>query len=257
VNKHRRMYRAFACSLTRAVSDQENEAKFEPVDVEHVRAERFVDSILPRSQVLKVLDIKAGEQRFEIRRPIYVVGVDVLQAERGRRHDADEHRLMDLEQVELESTEYDVVLCINVLEHARDPLALFAVVREALKPKGIFVIELPNVVSLKGFLVRLTPWSVHRWFYAHVLRAASENQPAPSIHSLSLRPSSLLSQARASGWKVEYFRMYEGPVQKSVRHRIGIVGWRWRLVAGLTRALTLGLLTAEDTGIIAIFMKVP
>jgi SAM-dependent methyltransferase len=238
------------------LSDVEIETEFERADSEHARAERFLHSILPRNRVLKVLDIKAGDQRFEIRKPIYVVGVDVLQAERGRRPDADEHRVIDLERVELESTEYDVVLCINVLEHARDPLALFPVVREALKPDGIFVVELPNVVSLKGFLVRLTPWSVHRWFYAHVLRVAPENHPAPSVHSLSLRPSSLLSQARAGGWKVQYFRTYEGPVQKSVRHRIGIVGWRWRLVASLTRATTLGLLTAEDTGIIAIFMKI-
>jgi SAM-dependent methyltransferase len=186
-----------------------------------------------------------------------LVGVDVLQAERGRRHDADEHRVMDLDQVEIESTEYDVVLCINVLEHARDPLALFPVVREALKPEGIFVIELPNVVSLKGFLVRLTPGFARRWFYTHVLRADPEEHPAPSVHSLSLRPSSLLSRASAGGWKVQYFRTYEGPVQKSVRHRIGIVGWRWRIVAGLTRAMTLGLLTAEDTGIIAILTKIP
>ncbi len=106
------------------MKDLQNEAEFESGDVEHARAERFVDSILPRDRVLKVLDIKAGEQRFEIRKPAYVVGVDVLQAERGRRPDADEHRVMDLEQVEIESTEYDVVLCINVLEHARDPLAL-------------------------------------------------------------------------------------------------------------------------------------
>jgi SAM-dependent methyltransferase len=204
-----------------------------------------------------VLDIKAGDQRFEIRRPIYVVGVDVLQAERGRRPDADEHRVMDLERVELESTEYDVVLCINVLEHARNPLALFPVIREALKPDGIFVIELPNVVSLKGLLARLTPWSAHRWFYAHVVRAAPENHPVPSVHSLSLRPSSLLSHALAGGWKVRYFRTYEGPVQRSVRNRIGLVGRRWRLVAGLTRLMTLGVLTAEDTGIIAILTKIP
>jgi SAM-dependent methyltransferase len=237
------------------VSDLENETEF--AHVEHARAERFVDSILPRDRVLKVLDIKAGEQRFEIRTPIFVVGVDVLQAERGHRPDADEHRVMDLEQVELESAEYDVVLCINVLEHARDPLALFPIVREALKPEGIFVIEVPNVVSLKGFLVRLTPWSLRRWFYTHVLRAVPEDHPAPSVHSLSLRPSSLLTQASSGGWKVQYFRTYEGPVQKSVRHRIGIVGWRWRLVAGLTRVMTLGLLTAEDTGIIAVLTKIP
>jgi len=246
-----------ACSLWRAVKDLQNETEFELVDSERAQAERFVDSILPRDGVLKVLDIKAGEQRFEIRRPIYVVGVDVLQAERGRRPDADEHRVMDLEQVEIESTEYDVVLCINVLEHARNPLALFPVIREGLKPEGVFVIEVPNVVSLKGFLVGLTPWSVRRWFYARVLRAKPGGDPAPSVHSLSLRPSSLLAHAHSGGWQVRYFRTYEGPVQQSVRHRIGIVGWRWRLVAGLTRAMTLGLLTAEDTGIIAVLTKMP
>ena len=237
------------------MGDLENKAEVEPVDVERVRAERFVDSILPSDGVLKVLDIKAGEQRFEIRRPIYVVGVDVVQAERGRRHDAEEHRVMDLDHVELESQEYDVVLCINVLEHARKPLALFPVVRDALKPNGAFVVVLPNVVSLKGFLVRLTPWSVHRWFYAHVHRASAAEEPAPSVHSLSLRPSSLRAQARSGGWKLEYFRTYEGPVQKSVRGRFGIVGWRWRIIVALTRVATLGLLSAEDTGIIAIFTK--
>jgi len=132
------------------LSDLENKTEFTPVQGERAQAERFVDSILPPNRVLKVLDIKAGDQRFEIRRPIYVVGVDVLQAERGRRPDADEHRVMDLERVELESTEYDVVLCINVLEHARNPLALFPVIREALKPDGIFVIELPNVVTRRS-----------------------------------------------------------------------------------------------------------
>ena len=245
------------CSLTRSVKNEQGETEFERVDVELERAERFVDSILPRNVVLKVLDIKAAEQGFEIRRPIYVVGVDVLQAERGRRPDADEHRVMDLEHVELESEEYDVVLCTNVLEHARDPLALFPAVWKALKPGGTFVFVLPNVVSLKGFLVRVTPWFIRRWFYTRFERAAPEERPAPTVHSLSLRPSSLRSQAASGGWKIEYFRTYEGPVQKSVRHRFGLLGWRWQLVVAFTRVVTLGFLTAEDTGIIAVLTKIP
>lgn len=228
-----------------------------PVDVERENAERFVESLLPHDSVLKVLDVKAGQQRFEIRQPLYVVGVDVIQAERGRRPDADEHRMMDLEHVELETEEYDVVLCINVLEHARDPLRLLGALRNALKTEGIFVAMLPNVVSLKGFLVRLTPLFVHRWFYAHIHKSPPEERPAPTVHSFSLRPSSLRTQGSSSGWKLEYFRTYEGPVQKSVRHRFGIVGWRWRFVVALTRLVTLGLVSAEDTGIIAIFTKTP
>jgi SAM-dependent methyltransferase len=225
------------------------------LDPEYAAAERFVDSILPRDRTLKVLDIKAGEQRFEIRKPIYVVGVDVVQAERGRRPDADEHRVMDLEQVELEAEEYDVVLCINVLEHAREPLMLFQPVWSALKSGGTFVLVLPNVASVKSFVARLTPWAVHRWFYTYVLRG--EGGPARGVHSLSLRPKSLRRQARSRGWNVEYFRTYEGPVQKSVRHRFGLVGWRWKLVVTLTRVATFGLLSAEDTGIIAVLTKLP
>jgi SAM-dependent methyltransferase len=224
-------------------------------DVEWAQAEAFVDAMLPRQGAIKVLDIKAGEQRFEIPRASYVVGVDVIQAERGRRPDADEHRVMDLERIELDASEYDVILCINVLEHARDPLQVIDAIRGALKTGGVFVAVLPNVVSLKAVVVRLTPQFVRDWFYAHVYRGAPGVRPAPSVHSFRLRPSSLRSLSRSRGWKLEYFRTYEGPVQRSVRRRYGIVGWRWRLVVGLTRVMTLGLLTAEETGVIAIFTK--
>src|SRR5438270_9011661 len=132
--------------------------ELEPIDAEYAEAEQFVDSILPPDRLLKVLDIKAGEQRFEIRQPIYVVGVDVVQAERGRRPDADEHRVLDLERVELETDEYDVVLCVNVLEHAREPLAVVHEAWKPLKTGGMFVIVGPNVVSVKSFVVRLIPW---------------------------------------------------------------------------------------------------
>jgi SAM-dependent methyltransferase len=231
------------------------DTELEPFEDQYAAAERFVHSLLPRDVVLKVLDIKAGRQRFEIRRPIYVVGVDVVQAERGDRPDADEHRVMDLEQVELESEEYDVVLCVNVLEHAREPLAVFHHVRNALKSGGTFVVVLPNVVSLKSFFLRSIPWRVHRWLHAHLLR--SEDYPARAVHSLTLRPRALLRQADSRGWRVEYFRTYEGPAQKSVRRRFGLVGWRWSFVVALTRVTTFGLLTADDTGIIAVFTKTP
>jgi SAM-dependent methyltransferase len=144
---------------------------------------------------------------------------------------------------------------VNVLEHAREPLVLFPHVWTALKSGGTFVLVLPNVVSVKSFVAHLTPWAFHRWFYTHILRGSGS--PARAVHSFSLRPSSLLAQARSHGWKVEYFRTYEGPVQKIVRHRFRIVGWRWRSLVALTRVATLGLLTAEDTGIIAVLTKTP
>ncbi|MBA3734435.1 MAG: methyltransferase domain-containing protein [Actinobacteria bacterium] len=91
---------------------------------EYARVERFVEALLPKDRVLKVLSAEAGEGRFAIRPPAYVVGADVVQAERGVRAGADEHRVLDLDHLQLEAEEYDFVLCVNVLEHVRNPLAV-------------------------------------------------------------------------------------------------------------------------------------
>jgi SAM-dependent methyltransferase len=228
----------------------------EAAEAVYLEARRIVDELLPAG-VVKVLDIKAGTQSFQVRAPTYVIGVDVLQAERGRRPDADEHRVLDLEKVEaeLERDSYDIVLCVNVLEHARDPRAVLQAMGHALKSGGVLVLELPNVVSVKGIVTRLIPWRLKRWLQKRVLHG--DTLPARSVHSFALRPKSMLMQARSRGWRVEYFREYEGPTQRRLRRRIGMVGWRWRVVVALTRVVTLGLLTAEETGIIAVFTKLP
>ena len=218
-------------------------------------AERFVETKLPPSGLVRVLAAEAGEQRFEIRAPAHVVSADVIQAERGFRGDADEQRTLDLEYLELESETYDVVLCINVLEHVHHPLDVFPIVRQSLTEGGLFVLMLPNVSSVKGMVTRLTPARFHRWFYARILKSPPGHAPVASVHSFSLRPSSLLGQARAGGWTLEYFRLYEGPTQMALRTRIGLVGGRWRIVTALTRSISFGTLTARDTGIVAVLSK--
>jgi SAM-dependent methyltransferase len=221
---------------------------------ELARAEQFVEALLPREGVLKVLAAEAGT-RFGVRPPAYVVGVETLQTERSPRSDADEHRVVDLERLELEKARYDVVLCCNVLEHVRRPLSVLPVLHEGLRPGGLVVIMVPNVVSLKGIVTRLTPFAIHRWYYRRVAGRHPDCDPAPSVHSLSLRPASLRRHAQRSGWKIEYWRVYEGGMQRTLRHRLGFVGWRWRLLVTLTRVLTLGLVTAEGTGVIAVLSK--
>ena len=117
---------------------------------EHERAERFVDSLLSGHGVLRVLAVEAGD-RFELRPPAFVVGVETVQAERPLRHDADEYRRVDLQRIELESSGYEVILCCNVLEHVRRPLAVLTLLRDGLRKGGLMVIIVPNVSLLKVF----------------------------------------------------------------------------------------------------------
>ena len=186
---------------------------------EVARAERFVDELLPHKGVLRILAVEAGTQ-FVVRPPAYFVRVETLQAERSPRAEADEYRTVDLDRIELESAEYDVILCCNVLEHVRRPLAVLPLLRDGLKPGGLIVIMVPNVVSLKGILTRVTPFAVHRWYYRRVARGDPDNDPVRSVHSFSLRPASLRRHAEKGGWKIEYLRVYEGGVQTTLRHRL-------------------------------------
>jgi 2-polyprenyl-3-methyl-5-hydroxy-6-metoxy-1,4-benzoquinol methylase len=78
------------------------------------------------------------------------------------------HRTIDLEHLDLGSEQYDVVVCVNVLEHVRDPLTVFPAVWQALRHGGLFVLEVPNVVSLKGVVTRVMPWRFQRWMYARI-----------------------------------------------------------------------------------------
>jgi hypothetical protein len=75
-------------------------------------------------------------------------------------------------------------------------------------------------------------------------RASIDRLAGGNIVWLRANAIVMLRAFRRAG--LESFQTYEGPVQKSLRYRIGLVGWRWRLVVALTRAITLGLLSGDE-----------
>lgn len=65
----------------------------------------------------------------------------------------------ELDRMELPAASFDRVVCTEVLEHTKDPVAILAEIRRILKPSGVAVITVPNdplILRLKG-LVRRTP----------------------------------------------------------------------------------------------------
>ncbi|MDX6442776.1 MAG: hypothetical protein QOE43_2505, partial [Gaiellaceae bacterium] len=80
---------------------------------------------------LRVLDVGCGDRPYE---PLFkdaaeVVGFDVP----GNAH-ADLHGTIDA--IPVEDASFDVVLCLQVLEHVPDPAAAVRELRRAVKPGG-------------------------------------------------------------------------------------------------------------------------
>ena len=92
-----------------------------------------------------------------------------------------------------------------------------------LRPGGLAVLALPNILSLKGLVTRLTPWWFHVWVYRHVLGDRSAGTDAfdqfPTAFRFVLRPAGLRQLVASHGLRVEDLRLYEGPVPQHLRRR--------------------------------------
>ncbi len=63
----------------------------------------------------------------------------------------------DIKTVDLKTSSFDVITCFHVLEHLPDPVESFKAALDKLKPKGLMVIEVPNIDSW-GFRVFGSKW---------------------------------------------------------------------------------------------------
>ena len=117
----------------------------------HARSE--IASLLP-PQCARVLEIGCGSGAtlgwLRQDRPVaYSVGVEIAEsaAQVARTH-ADEVFCLDFERAELplEDKRFDVILCLDVLEHMVNPWAVVdRLVSNYLVPGGTLVVSLPNV----------------------------------------------------------------------------------------------------------------
>lgn len=117
----------------------------------HARKE--IAPLLPQ-QCGRVLEIGCGSGATLgwLRRNLrasFTVGVEISEAaaQNARVH-ADEVYCLDFERVELpsENTKFDVILCLDVLEHMVNPwLMVDRLVVQHLVPGGTLIVSLPNV----------------------------------------------------------------------------------------------------------------
>jgi SAM-dependent methyltransferase len=173
-----------------------------------------------------------------------VVGIDLLRSQLRRNV---ETRLLvqgDVTRLPVASASADLVVCWDVLEHLPAPQLAIREVARLLRPGGLLVLALPNILSLKGLVTRLTPWWFHVWVYRRVLGDRSAGTEAfdqfPTAFRFTLRPAGLRRLIEATGLRVETLALYEGPVPQHLRRRHRVADVLLGAASTCTRAVTLG-----------------
>ena len=188
------------------------------------RAQALVTERLTQRREPRVLEAGCGA-RAHLTYPSHarVLGVDLALSQLRRNTSTTQLARGDVMHLPVATASTDLVVCWDVLEHLGAPERAVAEIARVLRPGGLAVLALPNILSIKGLVTRFTPWWFHVWVYRRVLGDASAGTDAfdqfPTAFRFVLRPAGLRRLARTHGLAVELFELYEGPVPQHLRRR--------------------------------------
>jgi 2-polyprenyl-3-methyl-5-hydroxy-6-metoxy-1,4-benzoquinol methylase len=222
------------------------------------RIRGLVDVALPREGV-EVLEAGCGSVvRIDIspRKRAVVTGVDISarQLERNQGLDCKVHD--DLERTTFPDDQYDLVVCWDVLEHLAAPRTTLARLVATMKADGLLVIGVPNLLSVKGLITKLTPHSVHIWYHRRILgwdRAGTDDiGPFRTPFRTSLRPRALVRDLAALGLEPVLAVHHRTEAMDIIRAQRGLLGIAIRTVSAVLRVVSLGRVRTTDADVVIV-----
>ncbi len=223
-------------------------------------AQTVIDRILPEKPVLSVLEAGCGSYCYvTLPKGSHLVGIDISARQLERNEIVHEKICGDLQTYELPEQSYDVIVCWDVLEHLSTPeLALSNFVR-SIRPGGLIILALPNVLSTKGLIAKFTPHRFHVWVYRTFMgrpNAGTEDVgPFKTYLRSSIEPHKLTKFAIRNRFEISFFQMYESPMQKSIRSKSKLISFGLSFIRAAGRVLTLGRTDLDLSDTIIVLRK--
>jgi len=172
----------------------------------HLFEERISKYLNPECTVLD-LGAGAGKTSLNIRgQASLVCGVDLDERVLQNPY-LDEAKIAPAESIPYADNYFDVVICMHVLEHLRNPEIVFKEAYRVLKPDGLFLIKTPNKFHYAPFLGRATPTRFHKFY--NKIRHRDEDDTFPTYYKANSEKQ-IKRLANSAGFSIKSLEIIEG-----------------------------------------------
>jgi 2-polyprenyl-3-methyl-5-hydroxy-6-metoxy-1,4-benzoquinol methylase len=196
------------------------------------------NSLLDGKGQIKLLEAGCGSMshvHFEAN--VHAVGIDISQQQLEQNSAVHEKILGDIQDYPLPKEEFDVVVCWMVLEHLPRPKEALLNMFGSVKPGGLLILGIPNLLSFKGIVTKFTPFWFHRVFY-RFMRYKSGH--FPTYLRVVILPKKIRRLAKDNGFSVEFCEIVEGGVVQKVRTRFWLVDVTFRALDSAVQIVSFG-----------------
>ncbi len=219
--------------------------------------EMIVDKLLENKKTINVLEAGCGSMsHIRFFKNIHLTGLDISPIQLARNTNLHERILGDIQTSDLPASRYDLIVCWDVLEHIKKPEEGLKRFVKALADEGIILLASPNVMTVRGLIVKYTPHWFHVLFYRLVYKRkdAGKNDSPPFVtyFKFSISPKALIQFAKRNNLSVEYCKTYEIDQLEKNNRVFGII---WKIFNALIFGLTFGKIGTDASESFMIILK--
>lgn len=204
-----------------------------------------------------VLDAGCGSRcRAHFPQGIHLVGIDDCEAAIVQNTQIHEAIIGDIQTHPLPEERFDLITCIDVLEHLPAPGQALENMWRALKLGGVMILRAPYLYSVKGLITKFTPHWVHVAFRRYLVREPNAGKPGyppfKTYLKIAMTPSALIRWSEQSGGVITHYYLREGSNPYRLRERAPIAHGVFRLLTFIPTLLSFGRIQEYSDYLIAI-----
>ncbi|MGA8656265.1 MAG: class I SAM-dependent methyltransferase [Chthoniobacterales bacterium] len=170
----------------------------------------FLDRELFCRPSVRLLEAGCGSAvNLNFGRQVRLVGIDISEKQLARNTVLHEKIAGDIQRYEFPPDSFDAIVCWEVLEHLLQPELALRQFAHAIKPGGLVILRLPNVLSLKGLVTKFLPYTFHvlayRYFYGDKNVGKNDTVPFKTYLRFCISAGAIRKQGAQLGLQTVYF----------------------------------------------------